>query len=127
MSSTARSGAVRPGSGCRARARSRSSLTDKLYVVHGTLRRRAAGVRLSRAGAIEIEQTLLGRLLGYGTLIAANLEIDYVPDPQEVWHLVGGTRAEEIVLPPREREHEHEHEPRRRPLRVSPHARRRTA
>src|SRR5205807_2410013 len=74
--------------------------TDKLYVVHGTLRRRAAGVRLSRAGAIEIEQTLLGRLLGYGTLIAANLEIDYVPDPQEVWHLVGGTRAEEIVLPP---------------------------
>jgi uncharacterized membrane protein YdbT with pleckstrin-like domain len=47
--------------------------TDKIYVVHGTLRRRAAGVRLSRAGAIEVEQTLVGRLLGYGTLIAANL------------------------------------------------------
>jgi len=72
--------------------------TGKLYVVHGTLRRRAAGVRLSRAGAIEVEQTLVGRVLGYGTLIAANLEVDYVPDPQEVWHLVGGTKAEEMKV-----------------------------
>src|SRR5437016_2483004 len=35
--------------------------TDKIYVVHGTFRRRAAGVRLGRAGAIEVEQTVLGR------------------------------------------------------------------
>jgi hypothetical protein len=93
--------------------------THKLYVVHGTLRRRAAGVRLTRAGAIEIEQTLVGRLLGYGTLIAANLEIDYVPDPQEVWHLVGGTKVEEIELPEPPRS--------RPPLRVSTAVRRRTA
>ena len=94
--------------------------TAKLYVVHGTFRRRAAGVRLSRAGAIEVEQTLVGRVLGYGTLIAANLEIDYVPDPQEVWHLVGGTQLEEIELPERE-----DDDRTIRPLRVTPQARRR--
>jgi hypothetical protein len=103
--------------------------TDKIYVVHGTFRRRAAGVRLERAGAIEVEQTLLGRLLGYGTLIAANLEIDFVADPQEVWHLVGGTRLEDIDFHEREvdRDVEREADPSRRPLRVDPHARRRTA
>jgi len=99
--------------------------TDKIYVVHGTFRRRAAGVRLARAGAIEVEQTLIGRLLGYGTLIAANLEIDFVADPQEVWHLVGGTKLEEIEL--QRDEPEGEPEPLRRPLRLDPHARRRTA
>ena len=96
--------------------------TDKLYVVHGTFRRRAAGIRLARAGAIEIEQTLVGRLLRYGTLIAANLEIDYVPDPQEVWHLVGGTQVEEIELPEREPSDRH-----LRALRATPQPRRRTA
>ena len=44
--------------------------TEKLYVSYGYFRRRAAAVRLTRAGAIEIEQSLLGRLLGYGTVIA---------------------------------------------------------
>ena len=101
--------------------------TDKIYVVHGTFRRRAAGVRLGRAGAIEVEQTLLGRLLGYGTLIAANLEIDFVADPREVWHLVGGTKLEEIELHEPTLDLEPEREPAQRPLRVHPHARRRTA
>ena len=62
--------------------------TQKLYVVHGTLRRRAAAVRLSRLGAIELEQTLLGRLSGYGTLVAGELEIDFVPEPRRVCGLV---------------------------------------
>ena len=62
--------------------------TQKLYVVHGTLRRRAAAVRLSRVGAIELEQTLLGRFSGYGTLIAGDLEIDFVPEPRRVCGLV---------------------------------------
>ena len=101
--------------------------TDKIYVVHGTFRRRAAGVRLGRAGAIEVEQTPLGRLLRYGTLIAANLEIDFVADPREVWHLVGGTKLEEIELHEPTLDLEPEREPAQRPLRVHPHARRRTA
>jgi hypothetical protein len=62
--------------------------TEKLFVVHGTLRRRAAAVRLSRLGAVEIEQGLLGRLLGYGTIVAGDLEIDYVPEPRRVYGLV---------------------------------------
>jgi uncharacterized membrane protein YdbT with pleckstrin-like domain len=62
--------------------------TQKLYVVHGTLRRRAAGIRLSRIGTIELEQTLLGRVSGYGTLVAGELEIDFVPEPRRVCGLV---------------------------------------
>jgi uncharacterized membrane protein YdbT with pleckstrin-like domain len=62
--------------------------TEKLFVVHGTLRKRAAAVRLSRVGAVEIEQSLLGRLLGYGTIVAGELEIMYVPEPRRVYGLV---------------------------------------
>jgi uncharacterized membrane protein YdbT with pleckstrin-like domain len=62
--------------------------TEKLFVIHGTLRRRAAAVRLSRIGPVEIEQSLLGRLLGYGTIVAGDLEIEYVPEPRRVYGLV---------------------------------------
>jgi uncharacterized membrane protein YdbT with pleckstrin-like domain len=62
--------------------------TEKLFVVHGTLRRRAAAVHLTRIGPVEIEQSLLGRLLGYGTIVAGDLEIEYVPEPRRVYGLV---------------------------------------
>ena len=62
--------------------------TDKLFVVHGTLRKRAAAVRLARIGAVEIEQGVVGRLLGYGTIVAGDLEIEYVPKPRDVYGLV---------------------------------------
>ena len=62
--------------------------TEKLFVVHGTLRRRAAAVRLAKIGPVEIEQSLTGRLLGYGTVIAGDLEIPYVPEPRELARLV---------------------------------------
>jgi uncharacterized membrane protein YdbT with pleckstrin-like domain len=62
--------------------------TDKLFVVHGTLRRRTAAVSLARIGPVEIEQGLLGRLLGYGTIVAGELEIEYVPEPRRVYGLV---------------------------------------
>jgi uncharacterized membrane protein YdbT with pleckstrin-like domain len=58
--------------------------TEKLFVVYGTWRRRAAAVRLSRVGAIEVEQTVLGRLLGYGTIVAGDLEITHVPEPRRL-------------------------------------------
>ena len=53
--------------------------TEKLVVVHGLARRRAASVRLAHAGAVEVEQGLAGRLLGYGTLVAGDVEVPYVP------------------------------------------------
>jgi membrane protein YdbS with pleckstrin-like domain len=65
--------------------RTRVVLTgDKLFVVHGTLRRRAAAVRLEKIQTVEMEQSLLGRLLGYGTLVAGDLEISCVARPGDV-------------------------------------------
>jgi hypothetical protein len=58
--------------------------TEKLFVVYGTVRRRAAAVRLERIGPVEIEQTVLGRLLGYGTVVAGDLEITHVPEPRRL-------------------------------------------
>ena len=64
--------------------------TEKLYVSYGFWRRRAAGVRLARTRTIEVEQTLLGRFLRYGTLIAGELEVDSVAGPWRVWQAAGG-------------------------------------
>jgi uncharacterized membrane protein YdbT with pleckstrin-like domain len=62
--------------------------TTRICVAQGTLRRRSASVPLAHATAIEIEQSLLGRLLGYGTLVAGGLEVDHVPEPRRVSLLV---------------------------------------
>jgi len=62
--------------------------TEKLFVVDGTLRRRASSVRLRSVENLELEQTLPGRLLGYGTLVAGPLEIDHVAEPRNVYRLV---------------------------------------
>jgi uncharacterized membrane protein YdbT with pleckstrin-like domain len=61
--------------------------TEKLFVVYGVVRRRAAAVHLGRVGPIEVEQSLLGRLLGYGTVVAGELEIPYVPRPGDLCRL----------------------------------------
>jgi uncharacterized membrane protein YdbT with pleckstrin-like domain len=58
--------------------------TEKLFVSHGVVHRRAAAIRLAQVGAVEIEQGLLGRLLGYGTLVAGELEIRWVAKPRQV-------------------------------------------
>jgi uncharacterized membrane protein YdbT with pleckstrin-like domain len=57
---------------------------ERLFVVHGTIRRRAAAVRLEKVQTVEVEQSLPGRLLGYGTIVAGDLEISYVADPGAV-------------------------------------------
>jgi uncharacterized membrane protein YdbT with pleckstrin-like domain len=57
---------------------------ERLVVVHGGLRRRTAS---AHARALEIEQTLLGRVLGYGTVIAGDLEVPYVARPHELARL----------------------------------------
>lgn len=58
--------------------------TDRLFVRHGVLRKRAAAVRLTKVATVELEESVLGRLLGYGTLVAGDLEIDCVPRAREV-------------------------------------------
>jgi membrane protein YdbS with pleckstrin-like domain len=67
--------------------------SDKLFVVHGVVRRRAAAVHLARLGAVEIEQSLVGRVLGYGTICAGELEISYVRQPREIVGLVSRLAA----------------------------------
>ncbi len=62
--------------------------TEKLFVVHGVLRKQAAAVRLAKVGTVELDQSLLGRLLGYGTIVAGDLEIACVPHPRELCGLV---------------------------------------
>jgi uncharacterized membrane protein YdbT with pleckstrin-like domain len=64
-------------------------LTDeKLFVQHGVVRKRAATVALAKIGSVEIEQRLLGRVLGYGTIVAGELEIRCVAQPRELGALV---------------------------------------
>jgi uncharacterized membrane protein YdbT with pleckstrin-like domain len=51
---------------------------NALVVEHGFLRRSSASVSLNGT-VFEIERPLLGRILGYGTVVAGELEIDCVP------------------------------------------------
>jgi membrane protein YdbS with pleckstrin-like domain len=70
--------------------RTRLVLTsEKLFVVYGIAARRAAAVRLARVPALEFEQGILGQVLGYGTLVAGDFEVPYVPDPGRVRTLLG--------------------------------------
>ena len=59
--------------------RTHLSVTGSALVIeHGFLSRRTASISLSGT-VFEVERTLLGRILGYGTVVAGELEIDWVP------------------------------------------------
>ena len=62
--------------------------TDKVLVVGGTWRRRARSVRLAGLEAVELEQTLIGQLFGYGTVVVGPMALDHVPKPKTVYRLV---------------------------------------
>jgi uncharacterized membrane protein YdbT with pleckstrin-like domain len=51
---------------------------NALVVEHGFLSRKSATISLNGT-VFEVERTVLGRILGYGTVIAGELEIDAVP------------------------------------------------
>jgi uncharacterized membrane protein YdbT with pleckstrin-like domain len=69
--------------------RTRLLLTsEKLTVVYGVARRRSASVALAHAPALEFEQGIVGRLFGYGTLVAGDFEVPYVPDARRIRKLV---------------------------------------
>lgn len=61
---------------------------EQLSVEHGIGRRQSAAVRLAKVSTVELDQSPLGRLLGYGTLVAGDLEIPCVPRAREVSRLV---------------------------------------
>jgi uncharacterized membrane protein YdbT with pleckstrin-like domain len=51
---------------------------NALVIEHGFLSRRTASISLTGT-VFEVERTMWGRILGYGTVIAGELEIDCVP------------------------------------------------
>jgi uncharacterized membrane protein YdbT with pleckstrin-like domain len=51
---------------------------NALVIEHGFLNRRTASISLNGT-VFEVERTLPGRILGYGTVVAGELEIDCVP------------------------------------------------
>jgi hypothetical protein len=59
--------------------RTHLAVTENAFVVeHGFLNRRSASVSLNGT-VFEVERTLPGRIFGYGTVVAGELEIDCVP------------------------------------------------
>jgi uncharacterized membrane protein YdbT with pleckstrin-like domain len=56
--------------------------SGQVVVEYGLVRRRLATVDLSGGGPFELEQGLVGRMLGYGTLVAGGLEVPFVPVTQ---------------------------------------------
>ncbi len=62
--------------------------TEKVFLVEGTLRKRASAVMLRSLRSLSLDQPLAGRLLGYGTLHAGPLEVRYVAKPRQVYELV---------------------------------------
>ena len=68
--------------------------TEKLFVVARHAAPAGSARSSSTASAtIEVEQSLLGRMLGYGTLSAGELEIPFVPQPRDVGSLVARLSA----------------------------------
>jgi uncharacterized membrane protein YdbT with pleckstrin-like domain len=62
--------------------------SEKVFVVHGTWRRHAKAVRLRAIEGVELDQSLPGRLLGYGTVVVGSLALDNVAEPKQVCSLV---------------------------------------
>ena len=62
--------------------------SEKVFVIHGTWRRRAKAVRLGAIEAVELDQSLPGQLLGYGTVVVGPLALENVSAPKQVCRLV---------------------------------------
>jgi uncharacterized membrane protein YdbT with pleckstrin-like domain len=62
--------------------------TEKVYLLNGTLHRRSKAVRLQLVDAVEVDQSLVGQLFGYGTVVVGPLKVGHISRPSEVCHLV---------------------------------------
>jgi hypothetical protein len=61
---------------------------ERVFLVTGTLRRRAQSVRIRAVEVVELEQTFAGQLLGYGTVIVGSLALDRVARPRRLYRLL---------------------------------------
>jgi uncharacterized membrane protein YdbT with pleckstrin-like domain len=62
--------------------------TEKVYLLNGTIHRRSRAVRLQMVDSVEVDQSLVGQLLGYGTVVVGPLKVGHIARPGEVCHLV---------------------------------------
>ena len=62
--------------------------TEKVYLLNGTLHRRTKAVRLQMVDAVEVDQSLVGQLFSYGTVVVGPLRVGHIARPSEVCHLV---------------------------------------
>jgi uncharacterized membrane protein YdbT with pleckstrin-like domain len=62
--------------------------TEKVYLLNGTIHRRSRAVRLQMVDAVEVDQSLVGQLFGYGTVVVGPLRVGHIARPSEVCHLV---------------------------------------
>ena len=62
--------------------------TEKVYLLNGTIHRRSKAVRLQMVDAVEVDQSLVGQLFGYGTVVVGPLALDHVPRPKRLYQLV---------------------------------------
>jgi uncharacterized membrane protein YdbT with pleckstrin-like domain len=62
--------------------------TEKVYLLNGTLHRRTKAVRLKAVEAVEIDQSLVGQLFGYGTIEVGPLRVGHIAHPSQVCRLV---------------------------------------
>jgi uncharacterized membrane protein YdbT with pleckstrin-like domain len=62
--------------------------TEKVYLLNGTLHRRTKTVRLKAVDAVEVDQSLIGQLLGYGTVVVGPLKVGHIAHPSQVGRLV---------------------------------------
>ena len=53
--------------------------TEKVYLLNGTLHRRSKAVRLQLVDAVEVDQSLVGQLFGYGTVVVGPLRVRHSP------------------------------------------------
>jgi uncharacterized membrane protein YdbT with pleckstrin-like domain len=67
--------------------------TERLAVVRGTMRRRSAVVPIHSLDVLELDQSLPGRIFGYGTVVAGPLAIDHVAHPRELCRLLARLAA----------------------------------
>ena len=72
--------------------------THRLVLLRGTLRRRASAVLLTVAASVELEQSLLGQLFGYGTVVVGPLRLDYVADPKGLCRMLDGLAARGVPV-----------------------------
>jgi uncharacterized membrane protein YdbT with pleckstrin-like domain len=61
---------------------------EKVYLLHGTLHRRSKAVRLQLVDAVEVDQSLVGQLFGYGTVVVGPLTVGHIAHPGDVCRLV---------------------------------------